>query len=328
MTANKHFKQLVRARMAVAGETYTAARTSVESDEVDVVLSDPVVVEVHGRHGQTVVFTPDGTRVLSGGQDARIAILDAATGATQGELLGHSKVVNAVGVTPDGRLAVAVSSDRTVRIWDLDTRSSVGVLDGHRDAVVAPAVSPDGAGALTGGYDGRLLQWDLAEHVCVGEVRTDLKRLAAVAYTPDGTCSIESGQGPRVTVRATDSNETLAVLDTGAPGVIGLDVSADGAMLATAGYDGTVALWDCTGWEEVRRLDVGDRASAVSFSRSGRLLAVAARRKVTVWSHDRDTPIATAGLPIDGVYDLAFSPDARRLAQAGADGKVRIWTLR
>lgn len=98
-------------------------------------------------------------------------------------------------------------------------------------------------------------------------------------------------------------------------------------MLATAGYDGTVALWDCTGWEEVRRLAVGVRASAVSFSRSGRLLAVAARRKVTIWSDDRDTPIATAGLPIDGVYDLAFSPEVRRLALAGADGKVHLRTL-
>jgi WD40 repeat protein len=33
-------------------------------------------------------------------------------------------------------------------------------------------------------------------------------------------------------------------------------------------------------------------------------------------------------LPVTGVYALAFSPDTRRLAQTGADGKVRIRTLR
>ena len=50
--------------------------------------------------------------------------------------------------------------------------------------------------------------------------------------------------------------------------------------------------------------------------------------RVVVWACDRDDPIAETTLPITGVYALAFSPDARRLAQTGADGKVRIWNLR
>ena len=33
-------------------------------------------------------------------------------------------------------------------------------------------------------------------------------------------------------------------------------------------------------------------------------------------------------LPIDAVYALAISTDGRRLAQTGADGKIRVWMLR
>ena len=47
-----------------------------------------------------------------------------------------------------------------------------------------------------------------------------------------------------------------------------------------------------------------------------------------VWSHQEDDPIATYDLPIKGVYTLTFSGDSRQLAQTGADGKVRIFTLR
>ena len=328
MTSDKHFKQLVRARMAATGEPYSTARDRIRAAEVDIALADPVVAEVHGRHGQSVTFTPDGTRIVSGGQDARIAILDAATGTVEAELTGHDKVVNAVAIDPDANSVVSVSSDRTVRLWDLADGTQTAVLEGHRDAVVALDLSPDGATAITGGYDGRVRVWDLVQHSCLQEWTSDLKRIAAVVYSPNGDSFAESGQGAHVHIRDVEDGRVIEHLDTNAPGVVGLAVAPDGSMLATAGYDGTVRLWDCDSWEPVRVLPAGERANAVSFSRSGQLLAAAANSRVTVWSFTREEPVADVALPISGVYGLAFSPDAKRLAQTGADGKVRIWTLR
>lgn len=328
MTSQKHLKQLVRARMAQTGEPYATARDQVQAAGTAVALVDPVVVDVHGRHGQTVTFTPDGTRILSGGQDARIAVLDAATGREEGELTGHDKVVNAVAITTDASVVVSASSDRTVRLWDLAGRSQTAVLDGHGDAVTALDVSPDGASALTGGYDGRVRIWDLGARSCLEEYPSALKRTAAIAYTADGARFAESGQGPTIHIRQVRDGAAVAELETAAPGVIGLAIAPDGAMLASAGYDGTIILWDATRWEPVRELRAGDRANAVSFSRNGQLLAAAAKGRITVWSHEADEPVAETTLPIAGVYALAFSPDAKRLAQTGADGKVRIWTLR
>lgn len=327
MTANKHYKHLVRARMAASGETYTEASEHVRGALGTIVLGEPTTVEVHGRHGQSVIFTPDGSRLLSAGQDARIVVLDPRTGDSVGELLGHHKVVNALATSPDGGTLVSVSSDRTVRLWDLEALEQRAVLEGHRDAVVALAVSPDGSQALTGGYDGRLRRWQLADGTCLDEHRSTLPRIAALAYSPDGAYTLESGQGPRVAVRDR-RGEPLTELDTGAPGVTGLAVAPGGELVATAGSDGTVGLWSCDTWERVRALPAGDRVHAVAFSRGGHLLAAAAAGRIVVWSHEADEPVATCRLPIKGVYALAFSPDTRRLAQTGADGKVRIWALR
>lgn len=328
MTTHKHFKQLVRARMTASGESYTAAREWVLAAQTDIRLADPVVVGVHGRHGQSVAFTPDGTQLLSGGQDARIAILDPATGTVTGELTGHEKVVTAVAVTPDGATVVSSSSDRTVRVWDLPSRSSRTILEGHRDAVTALDIAPEGALAMSAGYDGRLRIWDLHEAACLQEYRSRLKRTAAVVHTPDGTRFVEAGQGPTAYVRQVHDGETVAELDAAATGVIGAAVSPDGAMVATAGHDGTVVLWDTSTWARVRELRAGERANAVCFSRSGQLIAAAAKGRIIAWRHDHENPVAETDLPIAGVYALAFSPDTRRLAQAGADGKVRIWNLR
>lgn len=328
MTAQKHFKQLIRARMATSGEAYTAAREWVLAAQTDIRLADPMVVDVHGRHGQAVAFTPDGTQLLSGRQDARIAILDAAMGTVIGQLTGHEKVVTAVAVAPDGSTVVSASSDRTVRLWDLRSCSVTTVLEGHRDAVTAVDIAPGGAAAMSAGYDGRVRIWDLRRGGCLQEYRSELKRTAALAYAPDGTRFIEAGQGATADVRRVHDGETVAELDAAAMGVTGVAVSPDGAMVATAGYDGTVVLWDTGTWQRVRELRAGERANAVSFARSGQLLAAAAKERIIVWTHDREQPVNEAELPIAGVYALAFSPDARRLSQTGADGKVRIWNLR
>lgn len=328
MTANSHLKQLVRARMAATGETFTVARDHVRTQVDHVRLDDPVVADVHGRHGQAVAFTPDGLHVLSAGQDARVAVLDPAVGTLEGELLGHEKVVNAVVVLDDGARVVTVSSDRTLRTWDLDSRTEVGALFGHRDAVVAVDVVEDGGVALTGGYDGRLGVWDLAAQELVAMHETGLRRLAAVAAVGrDGLVAL-GGQGPVVELRDRDSGALVRAVDTGSPGVVGLAVAPDGGMVATAGYDGVVTLWSVDAWEPVRRLELDGRADAVAFSRSGRLLGIASSGRVTVVTPSADEPVAAATLPIRGVYGLAFSRDERRLAQTGADGRVRVWTLR
>lgn len=327
MTTNKHFKQLVRARMAATDESYTEASRKVREALAEIRLDEPITVDVHGKHGQAVAFTPDGTRLLSGGQDTRIVILDPRTGGSTGELIGHEKVVNALAILPDGSRVVSVSSDRTVRVWDLRTHRQLTILEGHKDTVAAVALTPDGKQAITGGYDGRLRRWSLDDGHCVDERPSRLKRIAAVAVTPDGNHTLESGQGPHVVVRDHTGTVT-AELDTGVPGVMGLAVAPDGGLLGTAGYDGTAGLWSCDSWELLRELSAGDRIHAIAFSSGGQLLAAAAARRIVVWSHRDEDPIASYDLPIKGVYGLAFSADARRLAQTGADGKVRIFNLR
>lgn len=326
MTTNKHLKHLVRARMSATGETYTQASAQVREALTDVRLDEPTIVEVHGKHGQTVAFTADGARLLSGGQDARIAILDPRTGVVTGELTGHEKVVNAIVISRDGSRVVSVSSDRTVRIWDLPAERQVALLEGHRDAVIAVALTPDEDQAITAGYGGRLRRWSLDAGECLDEQRSPLKRIAAVAVTPDGNHTLESGQGPLVVVRDL-TGAVVTELATGAPAVTGLAVAPDGALVATAGYDGTVGLWSCDTWEPVRELPAGGNVNAIAFSHDGQLLAAAAAGRLVIWSHRDQDPIASYRLPIKGVYALAFSADTRRLAQTGADGKVRIFEL-
>lgn len=347
MTANKHLKQLIRARMARTGESYTAARRHVVAQPSSVALTPAYTIDAHGRHGQTVRFSADGMLLVSGGQDTAVRFWNAADGGAAFALEGHDKVVNDV-LLLDGDTAVSASSDRTVRVWDIGTRAARLRLDGHRDAVTALAGVPGRHIVVSGGYDGRLRWWDVDSGECLHEVRTALRRIAALAAVPSTLigasveastltgASVEastghvltSGSSGEIVVHDLRTGDEAGRFDTGSAGVVGLAVSPDGDVVAAAGHEGTVTLWAAPDWDPLRRVDVGARASAVDISADGRLLAAAWDHHVGVWTLDADAPAVTDKLAIKGVYAVAFSPDGSLLAQTGADGRVTCWRVR
>ncbi|WP_374112122.1 WD40 repeat domain-containing protein, partial [Pseudonocardia sp. TRM90224] len=94
----------------------------------------------------SLVLTPDGTHIVTGGGDATVRIWDLVTGNSVGDpLVGHTGDVYAVAITPDGTRLVTGGYDATVRIWDVATGNPVGdPLVGHTGDVYAVAITPDG----------------------------------------------------------------------------------------------------------------------------------------------------------------------------------------
>jgi WD40 repeat protein len=68
---------------------------------------------------RSVVFSPDGRWILSGGWDGTVRLWDANTGKQLRRYLGHTEGVRGVAISPDGRLAASASDDKTIRLWKL-----------------------------------------------------------------------------------------------------------------------------------------------------------------------------------------------------------------
>jgi WD40 repeat protein/tRNA A-37 threonylcarbamoyl transferase component Bud32 len=98
----------------------------------------------------------------------------------------------------------------------------------------------------------------------------------------------------------------------------------DGHILATAGKDGAVRLWDpATGRQ--RRTLRGHTAEvfAIAFAPDGRTLASGGREgAVRLWDAASGDELATLRGHPDGVGCLAFAPDGKTLATAGS-----YWTI-
>jgi WD40 repeat protein/predicted Ser/Thr protein kinase len=245
-------------------------------------------------HTQTIHwldFTSNGRWLASADVDGTVVVWTAA-GAEQTRL-STTKDWQRPAFTSDGRGLVLAKSDGSVVIHDLSSGQPLKTFPGAwPEKRYAFAVSPDGEQlALAGAHsEVRLIR------TADGSLRRSMPAptpVDKVRFTPDGRHLF-------ATNRAISAQNLLRRWDvatgdlaefTGHTGrVSGLAVRADGAMVASSSYDGTVRVWDPT--DPTR------------------------------------TPVVLARLDSTQIFhDLAFTPDNRHLVAGSSNGLVCVFRL-
>lgn len=311
-------------------------------------LADPTAARRIGEsitvgRGQafTVAFSPDGTRLVTGGTNRVVALWDLTDRAHPRHtdvLGGHADYVYAVAFR-DATTVVSGSADGTAVVWDLATgpaAAPVGPPPGPDAEVNAAAATPNGQTLATGTADGRIALTDVATGSPIASVAAGRGAVRTVAVTPDGHILAVGGDAGVGLWDIAEPARPRRLADVGSPShrVYSVAISSDGHTLATGGDDTVVRLWDIT--DPARpgpRAELTGHTGEVYTVRFGgtRLAAGGADNAVILWDvSDLDRP-TRIGEPLDGhagpVYSVAFSSNGTTMATGGEDGSVLLWNV-
>ncbi|MFI6290524.1 hypothetical protein ACIBEJ_03025 [Nonomuraea sp. NPDC050790] len=315
------------------------------------VFATPYAVRITGHTDRVnaVAVSRDGRTLISASRDRTAQLWDVTLPhrpRRTAVLAGHRGNVNAAAFSPDGRLAATASWDHTVRLWNVADpgRAAPAVLP-HDANVNALAFSPDGRFLATASDDRVVRVWDVAERRLAAGLRGHGAAVVSVAFSPDGrtlasgsfdhTARLWDLSGPGRPVAASRGQAGQVALRGHAGPVAWVAYRPDGRLLATAGNDGDVRLWQVDGTRAPRGLSrVGDHEDivrAVAFSADGRTLASAGHddnvRLTDVADPRRPRALTTLGGHTGNAVSAVFAPGGRMLASASDDYTVRLWDL-
>ena len=199
-----------------------------------------------------------------------------------------------------------------------------GEVRGHGGPVRALSISGDGRHAISGSFDSTAIIWSLERGVARAVLRAHAGGVNAVLALPGGRFATGGEDGRLALWGDDDLSRPLRFDPVHAAPIAALALSPDGAWIASASWDSSVALTSLAG-APLRRFEGHQgNVNGVGFSRDGRLLvSVGYDAALRLTPLDGSAPrVVKLASPLNA---LAISPSGD-IAAGGADGSVFLLT--
>jgi WD40 repeat protein len=222
----------------------------------------------------------------------------------------QSMVFQCLAVSPDGRLIAAGDEGGWIGLWEMETGKQLGVIRAHPRDVSSIAFSPDGKSLVTAG---RVSPGQKNSTIKIREI-TDNQLGAERSFTPGSALAA-----------ASTATSDADISGNGIP-VSFVTFSPDGELLAAAGSDGVIRIWDLQSGSARRLEDPGHQIQGLAFSPDSKKIAASisfgGRAAIHLW--DARSGAQLRNWDAFAPYALAFDPDGKNVVSDGMSG-VTVW---
>jgi WD40 repeat protein len=277
----------------------------------------------------TLAYTPDGTKILTGNNASTIHLWDVATGAVLHTWTAPA-AVNSVAIAPDGTKFAAGMTSNDILLWNLGDYSAAGTLGGHTSGVNAVVFSPDSQKLASASADKSVRIWRVSDGISL-QTLTDTAGVGSVVFAADNVTVCSGNNSGVIRIwNATTGGAALRSI-TGSAGfssqTIALTISPDGTRLS-AGYaqtDTKIHTWRINDAAPLLTVETGFTVASL-VSDGTQIYSTDAANHVNIWA---SANLASAGaLPIpfaSAVSTVTTNPTGSVVVTGSYDGQVKFW---
>lgn len=233
---------------------------------------NPVRATAQLGHDGSIEFlcwSPDGTRLATGGGDPTVFIWDTATGKLIARLVGHLKAVLSAGWSPDGKTLVTGSLDATVCLWNPETGVRRGIFQGHSRPVGQLEWSPAGGRILSISRGETALVWNPETRDILHRRDFGSELISFGHWSPDGKRVLLGSAGNDVLLWSPGENRPESRCSGHSDWVLNARWSPDGTRVMTISKDRTVRRWDAADGKELQRFSLSSNVMFPDWSPAG-----------------------------------------------------------
>jgi hypothetical protein len=192
---------------------------------------------------RTVLFSHDGRRLFTAGDDESVRVWNTKTGSLE-FMVDSLAGVRVIAISPDDQTLAVGLQDSSVQLLDASDGALLKTLTGHEDWVRSLAFSPDGRTLASGAFDATARLWDVE----TGRLRYTLSdhqsSVLGLAFSPDGARLATGSVDTTVKLWDVSGGGLLRTLVGHTDFVYGIAFSPDGKLLASSAGDNTARVWE------------------------------------------------------------------------------------
>ena len=192
-----------------------------------------------------VQYSPDGIYLLSVSRDCTARMWSCELEIPLCAYKGHQTPIWCAKWASCGHYFATGSHDRTCRIWTTELSSPIRAFCGHIGDVDCVAWHPNSNYVATGSSDRTVRLWDVSTGRCTRLFAGHTSGVTALAFSPDGQSISTADDSGVIHSWDLDSSRCFKTMLGHDNAVYALDYSGGGGeILASAGADDTVRIWD------------------------------------------------------------------------------------
>lgn len=269
----------------------------------------------HDDHVLTVAINKQGTYFASGSKDQTLKLWDAKTTELIHNFTAHSNRVQTATFSPDGHWLVSGGDDNVLHWWQLKNNTKVDTLESpdapfknEYNGFYSAQFSPNGQYLAAGNWDGNVLIWETHSRHLLHHI-PPIQSIPYWKFWADKAVMTQAAGH-------SDSVDDVAF-------------SPNSKLLASAGFDNLIKIWDVeTGGLVNTLIGHDDWVVSVKFSPDGRLLASGSQdRSIHIWDVKTGELLRRLSEHGQSVTSVDFHPDGEVLVSSGQDRAIIYWEV-